>query len=58
MEKTKSGRKSYRPPEIRKVALVVEEAVLQACKTPSEQARRTGPITRVCGSGPCRLVGS
>jgi len=34
-------RKIYRKPQIRQVKLVVEEAVLQACKTNASEAART-----------------
>jgi hypothetical protein len=58
MEKTKSERKSYRAPEIRKVALVVEEVVLQACKILNATPRRTGKVSRVCGQAGCSDIGS
>lgn len=59
MERAKTRRKPYSPPEMRKVNLAVDEAVLRACKTPSnEPARRTGNRVRVCGIAACRDIGS
>jgi hypothetical protein len=55
MEGIKMERKPYKSPEIRKVTLVIEEAVLLACKT-DYNVPGSG---RTCGHPKCqRTVGS
>lgn len=55
MKRNENERKPYKSPEVRKVTLVVEEAVLQACKT--ARSDRTGFFR--CGFALCRrTIGS
>jgi hypothetical protein len=53
---TEKRKKAYRKPEIKRVKLVPEEAVLGGCKTSGE----LGPDGLGCGIGssPCSLSGS
>lgn len=48
-------RKPYKPPKIRKVALVAEEAVLLACKT---SASVPGQVNKDCSHQKCQVLGS
>ncbi len=51
METKEKNRKNYKKPQINQVNLVIEEAVLQACKLGSGQAGRG---TKGCDRAPCR----
>ena len=51
MEPKVKNRKNYKKPQINQVNLVIEEAVLQACKTGSGAAGRSG---KTCDENPCR----
>jgi hypothetical protein len=55
MRVSEKNRKSYRKPEIQQVRLVVEEAVLQACKTDASQAAGKN---KNCDHPQCRYAGS
>jgi hypothetical protein len=50
-----ANKKKYQPPQLAKISLRPEEAVLGHCKTPSV----AGPVSFSCTAvGPCRTVGS
>ena len=51
MEKKEKNRKSYKKPQINKVNLVIEEAVLQACKT---GFAAPGKLGNNCDVTPCK----
>jgi hypothetical protein len=51
MEKKVKDRKNYKKPQIDQVNLIIEEAVLQACKLGAGQTGRTG---KTCDQNPCR----
>ncbi|MEE9390500.1 MAG: hypothetical protein V3U91_04590 [Candidatus Aminicenantaceae bacterium] len=51
METKEKSRKNYQKPQINQVNLVIEEAVLQACKTGLGAAGRAG---KTCDRNPCR----
>lgn len=51
MEKKVKNRKNYKKPQIDQVNLIIEEAVLQACKTGLGAAGRAG---KNCDRAPCR----
>jgi hypothetical protein len=55
MRVSEKNRKTYHKPEIQQVRLVVEEAVLQACKTDASQAAGKN---KNCDHPQCRLAGS
>ena len=48
----KGCRRSYQKPQLEKVNLVLEEAVLTFCKAPS-----IGGTKNKCGAGPCSTAG-
>ncbi len=51
MEPKVKNRKNYQKPQISQVNLIIEEAVLQACKTGAGQSGRG---TKTCDQNPCR----
>ena len=51
MEKKVKNRKNYQKPQIDQVNLVIEEAVLQACKA---SAGAPGKGTKTCSISPCK----
>ncbi|KKN04427.1 hypothetical protein LCGC14_1097520 [marine sediment metagenome] len=51
MEPKVKNRKNYKKPQIGQVNLIIEEAVLQACKTDAGQPGRAG---KTCDRAPCR----
>jgi hypothetical protein len=55
MRATQKNLKIYRKPEIQQVRLLVEEAVLQACKT---DANQPGAKNKNCNHRQCRGAGS
>jgi len=54
MEKNDRTRRTYEKPHINQVRLVVEEAVLQACKVSTELAKDT----KACDHPGCKRPGS
>jgi len=54
METKEKTRKTYMKPEINQVKLVIEEAVLQACKVSTELAK----TDRACDHPGCKRPGS
>jgi hypothetical protein len=55
MRVREKNRKIYRKQDIQQVRLVVEEAVLQACKT---NASQPGSKNKSCDHAGCRYAGS
>jgi hypothetical protein len=55
MKEREKNRKIYHKPEIQQVRLLVEEAVLQACKTDVNQA---GAKNKNCDHQQCQHAGS
>ena len=55
-EKSEEQRKPYLKPEVRKITLIAEEAILGFCKA----SGGTGPAASSCGYGviPCTTIGS
>ncbi len=51
MNTKEKDRKNYQKPQINQVNLIIEEAVLQACKTGAGQVGRGG---KTCDKNPCR----
>ncbi len=51
MEPKVKNRKNYKKPQIGQVNLIIEEAVLQACKT---DAGQPGRADKTCDRAPCR----
>ena len=51
MEKKVKDRKNYKKPQIDQVNLIIEEAVLAACKTGAGEPGRSG---KTCNKNPCR----
>jgi len=51
LERKEKSRRNYKKPQINQVNLVIEEAVLAACKTGAGQPGRTG---RNCDTNPCK----
>ncbi len=54
METKEKARKTYKKPQINQVKLVIEEAVLQACKVSTELAKKT----KACDHPGCKRPGS
>ena len=54
METKEKNRKNYKKPQINQVNLVIEEAVLQACKTSAGDA--AGKNTKGCATASCQLT--
>jgi hypothetical protein len=52
---SKKSRKTYKKPQINRVKLVIEEAVLGGCKV---KPGDTGPAPRKCAHADCLLAGS
>jgi len=51
LERKEKSRKNYKKPQINQVNLIIEEAVLQACKT---GPGATGANLRNCDHGACK----
>jgi hypothetical protein len=54
MSEEPKTKKPYEPPQLTKVSLRPEEAVLGACKIPGS----AGPVGNSCNSTQCRTQGS
>ena len=59
METKEKARKTYRKPQINQVKLVIEEAVLQACKTSYGDTAGKASSGKFCGNKACKdILGS
>lgn len=54
METKEKNRKKYKKPQINQVNLVIEEAVLQACKLSAGDTR--GKNAKGCATASCQLT--
>jgi len=54
MEPKIKNRKNYKKPQINQVNLIIEEAVLQACKLSAGDTR--GKNTKGCNTASCQLT--
>jgi len=54
METKEKARKTYRKPQINQVKLVIEEAVLQACKTSYGDTAGKAGAGKFCGNSACK----
>jgi len=55
METKEKNRKNYKKPQVHKVKLEIDEAVLLGCKATT---LTTALGTRYCGHGTCKSLGS
>ena len=53
METKEKNRKNYKKPQINQVNLVIEEAVLQACKSAGDSSAKKGAG---CGTPQCKTT--
>jgi len=59
METKEKNRKTYKKPQVNKVKLETEEAVLQACKTFSGDTAGKATAGKYCGNTACKTeIGS
>jgi len=59
METKEKNRKTYKKPQVNKVKLETEEAVLQACKTFSGDTAGKATAGKFCGNAACKqTIGS
>lgn len=54
METKEKARKTYKKPQINQVKLVIEEAVLQACKTSYGDTAGKSASGKFCGNKACK----
>jgi hypothetical protein len=55
METKEKARKTYKKPQINQVKLVIEEAVLQACKASYGDTAGKSASGKFCGANACKL---
>jgi len=56
METKEKNRKTYKKPQVNKVKLETEEAVLQACKTFSGDTAGKVGAAKFCGNAACKTA--